>query len=173
MFESLARLLHVPEGNVQAFRETLIDVILKNPTRYGFNTNMKDIKRIRAWKDEQSFPPFAVIQACADEWKCNVIIHRVGGQELTIRSRNPDVEESLHLSCLGGVHFNYYSPQLYNVASKKTMMTQPVDNHTWQGYQEPQEKPENTRGDRTTANTENDGQQRKKIIGHKDTGSRK
>ena len=112
LFESLGRVLNIPNGNSQSLRETLIDILLKKPTQYGFTATMKDIKLIRAWKDEQSFPPFVMLQVCADEWRCNIIIHQMGGQEIVVRNRNNDAGENIHLECLGGVHFNYYLPKI-------------------------------------------------------------
>ena len=124
LFECLSAMLQPLSVRTDGLGNTVVDKLLAHPAQYGFSTAARDIKKIRAWKNRNSFPPFVMIQACADVFQCDVIVHHTGGQEITVRSKQNEPETRIHLLCLGGVHFDYYLPKVNNLDGSEQLSIQ-------------------------------------------------
>ena len=93
--------------------ETLVELMLVKPEKYGFSRTARDRNRIEALNNLHAFLPFCLLQAVADKYCCVIVVHGLGGQEVHVRPTHAAPESEVHLECLGGIHFNYYIPQAW------------------------------------------------------------
>ena len=158
LFECLSALLQPLSVTADGLRDTVVDKLLGHPAQYGFSTAARDMKKIRAWKDRNAFPPIVMIQACADVFHCDVIVHHMGGQEITVRSKQSEPDARIHVLCLGGVHFDYYLPKVNNLDSSEHLSIkrkeQPVDSNAHKTVFIPQIKPGGSNHQEKTAGKE-------------------
>ena len=111
--DCLTAVLGLSSAESAGLRETLVELKLIKPEKYGFSGAAWDCSRIEALKDSQAFLPFCLLQAVADKYGCVIVIHGLGGQEVHVRPTQAVPESEVHLECLGGIHFNYYIPQAW------------------------------------------------------------
>lgn len=105
LFECLNWALKGKSGTPEELRVEVIEHVLQNLTRYGYENNSKDKKFVSSWCNSAVFVDHKMLQPFADLYACNVIVKYNPGPVVKIISRlTPNSE--IVLECKGGVHYN-------------------------------------------------------------------
>ena len=106
LFQALSLSLYATDTKSVEIRDNVVDVLLKSPTRYGYQSCAGDRNKIEVLRDAESFPPFVVLQAFADGYGQEVVVYSPICPVVRVKPLGA-LSGVVLVQCLGGVHFNH------------------------------------------------------------------
>lgn len=110
LFESLHWATDDQDGSAGELRAEVVEYLLNNLTRYGYENKSRDKKLISSLRQSFVYADHRLVQPYVDLYCCDVVVKYVPGPHVSFVNKNS--RSKVTLECKGGIHFNVLSERV-------------------------------------------------------------